>query len=125
MPCGSSIARGPQDSLCVTNEAIHSHKSTADKSTGEGIARDARRPLAGRHHVEENIRLLDGDDQLIRRTRIGGVSTHGVTSTVWAMVMKSSMTAGKTMLGHVHVAVHRERCGEPGPACGARVIHVS
>ncbi len=27
---------------------------------------------------------------------------------ILSMVMKSSMTAGKTMLGHVHVAVHRE-----------------
>ena len=33
-------------------------------------------------------------------------STHGVTSSIWGMVMKSSMTAGKTMLGQVHVAVH-------------------
>ena len=52
-------------------------------------------------------------------------STHGVTSSVWAMVMKSSMNAGKLVLGHVHGSVHRGRRGEPGPACGARVIHVS
>ena len=112
----------------LSTTLLLTHAGDDTPAPSHTVTRKVRLGGTIRHQVIENI-LGTADIEGTNRP-------HEVGGDVWRPVVDGGSGVqqggeGQDMrdfaeinLTEVH-AVHRERCGEPGPACGARVIHVS